>query len=124
MHPIDQHNARVTRRTLLGRAGLGLGAAALASLLNPDLFAAAAAPTSGSAPRAPHFAPKAKRIIYLFQSGGPSHLDLFDYKPKLDELFGQDLPPSVRMGQRLTGMTSGQANFPMIPSKFKFAQHG
>ena len=120
------HNfqAQMSRRALLGRTTLGLGAAALASLMNPSLFAGGGGSPSAGVFRAPHFPPKAKRVIYLFQSGGPSHLDLFDYKPKLDQLFGQDLPPSVRMGQRLTGMTSGQANFPMVPSKFKFAQHG
>src|SRR5919107_1033670 len=119
------HN--ISRRQLLKRTSLGLGTLALTSLLDPGVLAAAtgAVPsTSTGTFKAPHFAPKARRVIYLFQSGGPSHLDLFDHKPKLDELFGQDLPPSVRMGQRLTGMTSGQSNFPMIPSKFKFARHG
>ena len=122
----------VSRRRLLTRGSLGLGAVALSSLIDPQLFAAASAREGapGGAPagtgsfKAPHFAPKAKRVIYLFQSGGPSHLDLFDFKPKLDGMFGQDLPPSVRMGQRLTGMTSAQTNFPMIPSKFAFARHG
>ncbi len=117
---------RLSRRQLLTRSSLGLGAVALTSLINPKLFAAAttASATATGTFKAPHFAPKARRIIYLFQSGGPSHLDLFDYKPKLDALFGKDLPPSVRMGQRLTGMTSGQTAFPMIPSKFGFKQHG
>ena len=72
----------------------------------------------------PHFAPKAKRIIYLFQSGGPSQHDLFDYKPKLNEMMGIDLPDSVRMGQRLTGMTSGQTNFPLVGSSTNFKQYG
>jgi hypothetical protein len=114
---------RISRRQLLTRTSLGLGAVALSSLIDPSMLAAATSTSSGAL-RAPHFAPKARRIIYLFQSGGPSHLDLFDYKPKLDALFGKDLPPSVRMGQRLTGMTSGQTAFPMIPSKFGFARYG
>src|SRR5207237_3729660 len=73
---------------------------------------------------APHFAPKAKRVIYLFMSGGPSQLDLFDYKPLLSKMNGQDLPESVRMGQRLTGMSANQATLPMAGSIFKFDQHG
>ena len=72
----------------------------------------------------PHFAPKAKRVIYLFQSGAPSHLDLFDYKPMLNKMNGQELPDSVRQGQRLTGMTAGQASFPCAGSIFDFKQHG
>jgi hypothetical protein len=122
-HELTDRARRLSRRQLLGRTSLGLGAVALTSLLNPKLFAGAS-PDPTATFKAPHFAPKAKRVIYLFQSGGPSHLDLFDYKPKLADLFGQDLPPSVRMGQRLTGMTSGQATFPMVPSKFAFRQHG
>src|SRR4051812_43046516 len=112
-----------TRRQFFGRSATGIGAAALASLLGDDLRAADDLKTSGALPKL-HFAPKAKRVIYLFMSGGPSHLDLFDYKPKLKEHFGQDLPASVRMGQRITGMTSGQKTLPVAPSLFKFAQHG
>jgi hypothetical protein len=108
------------RRAFLNRCGLGLGAAALSNLLADD---AAAAPLQGVL-QAPHHAPKAKRIIYLFMSGGPSQLDLFDYKPTLNERNGQDLPPSVRMGQRLTGMSAHQATLPMAGSIFKFARHG
>src|SRR4051794_3749628 len=103
---------RISRRQLLTRTSLGLGAVALSSLLNRSLFAAATsttAPASKGILKTLHFAPKAKRVIYLFQSGGPSHLDLFDYKPKLADMYGKDLPASVRMGQRLTGFTSGQA---------------
>jgi hypothetical protein len=77
-----------------------------------------------AAERSPHFASKAKRVIYLFQSGGPSHLELMDYKPKLKELHGTELPDSIRQGQRLTGMTSGQKSFPCVAPKFKFEQHG
>ncbi len=108
----------LTRRQFLGRASTGIGAAALASLLNPNLSAA-----QGVA-GIPHFAPKAKRVIWLTQAGAPSQLDLFDYKPGLRELFDKDLPASVRNGQRVTGMTSGQARFPIAPSVFNFKQHG
>jgi hypothetical protein len=95
---------------------LGAGTAALASLLNQTALAQQAG--------LPHFKPKAKRIIYLFQSGAPSQLDLFDPKPQLEKYRGQNLPESVRMGQRLTGMTAFQSSWPTAPSLFKFAQHG
>jgi len=127
MDEFVEHARRISRRQLLTRTSLGIGAVALSSLINPKLFAAAltGATTNPAGPfKAPHFAPTAKRVIYLFQSGGPSHLELFDYKPKLEALYGQDLPPSVRMGQRLTGFTSGQAKLPVIPSKFPFKQAG
>src|SRR5580698_877512 len=75
-------------------------------------------------PGLPHFAPKAKRVIYLFQSGGPSQIELFDYKPRLTEFQGSDLPESVRKGQRLTGMSASQSSFPIVPSKFQFARRG
>ncbi len=119
----------LTRRHFFGRGTLGLGTAALASLLNPRLFAEALAPSAlhpssqGLLP-ALHFAPKAKRVIFLFMSGGPSHIDLYDYKPKLREHHGQELPDSVRMGQRITGMTSGQSSFPCVAPMFEFRQHG
>lgn len=112
----------VPRRTFLTRSALGLGGIALAELLRaadrkkPNPFA-------GSLGK-PHHAPKAKRVIYLFMSGGPSQLDLFDHKPKLNELNGQDLPDSVRKGQRVTGMTGHQATLPLAGSIFKFAKHG
>src|SRR5437660_840201 len=112
-----------TRRQFFGRSATGIGAAALASLLADDARAADDLKTSGALPKL-HFAPKAKRVIYLFMSGGPSHIDLFDYKPKLKSYFGQDLPASVRMGQRITGMTSGQKSFPCVAPMVKFAQHG
>jgi hypothetical protein len=117
----------VTRRHFFGRTATGIGTAALASLLNPQLFAATANHADGQDRGilgAPHFAPKAKRIIYLFMSGAPSQLDLFDYKPKMDEMFDVELPDSIRRGQRITTMTSGQARFPVAPSMFKFNQHG
>src|SRR5437660_9063680 len=109
----------LTRRHFFGRAATGIGAAALAHLLGCDLKAA-----HGGLPGLPHFAPKAKRVIYLFQSGGPSQMELFDFKPRLTEFQGQDLPESVRMGQRLTGMSATQSSFPVVPSKFGFTQHG
>src|SRR6476660_5052118 len=111
----------LTRRQLFGRTAPGVGTVALASLLNERLLAAG---TSPAAHQALHFAPKAKRVIYLFMSGGPSHIDLFDHKPKLQELNGTELPGSVRMGQRITGMTSGQKSFPCAAPIFKFKQHG
>src|SRR5689334_8667256 len=105
---------QLTRRRFFTSAGSCLGLAALSSLLERDGFAA----PLGNAPvinsLAPHFAPKAKRVIYLFQSGGPSHLELLDYKPRLRELHGTELPDSIRQGQRLTGMTSGQTSFPVV----------
>src|SRR4051812_2376285 len=94
--------------------------AALAALLDDDRSRAAEGPVGGL----PHFPPKAKRVIYLFQSGAPSQMDLFDYKPRLDDLRGTELPDSIRQGQRLTGMTSRQASFPVAPSRFRFARRG
>jgi hypothetical protein len=121
-----QHvNFQMNRRDFFGRFALGLGGMALFGLLNRDTFAAAPVvnPFKGILDK-PHFAPKAKRIIYLFMSGGPSQHDLFDYKPLLNKLNGQDLPESVRGGQRLTGMSGNQATLPLAGSIFKFAQHG
>ena len=114
----------VNRRQFLARAGMGLGAMALGSLLGRDACAAPTPAAMNALPGFPQFAPKAKRIIYLFQSGAPSQLDLFDYKPLLADKRGIDIPDSIRMGQRLTGMTSGQKNFPVAPSIFKFDQYG
>ncbi len=113
--------AALTRRTFLQQAAGGIGLAALGSLLNQN---AIAAPVPLGLPGFPNFAPKAKRIIYLFQSGAPSQMDLFDPKPQLAEKRREDLPQSIRKGQRLTTMTSGQKTFPVAPSIFKFAQHG
>ena len=114
----------MNRRHFLGRSRLALGTLALGSLIGKKAQAAAGPLLQHNLSQAPHFAPKAKRVIYLFQSGAPSQFETFDYKPKLNELRGQDLPASVRMGQRLTTMTSGQASFPMAPSIFSFSQHG
>jgi hypothetical protein len=109
----------ITRREFFGHNVTGL--AALASLLGlPNEANSATQALAGL----PHFKPTAKRVIYLFQSGGPSQMELFDYKPELVRLQGTDLPASVRMGQRLTTMSSAQAKFPVVPSKYKFAQHG
>jgi hypothetical protein len=126
MNPLLEKQLLVTRRHFFGRSATGIGVAALASLLNERLLAAEVDPTlrtHGTLP-ALHFAPKAKRVIYLFMSGGPSHIDLFDHKPKLKNHNGQELPASIRMGQRITGMTSGQKSFPCAAPIFKFAQHG
>jgi len=120
MNPIREAELIETRRHFFGRAATGLGAAALTSLMNPSAFAA---PTTGAL-EAPHFAPKAKRVIYLFMSGAPSQLDMWDYKPKMQEWYDKDLPDSIRNGQRITTMTSGQKRFPIAPSTFQFKQHG
>ena len=106
----------LTRRYFFGKASAGLGIAALSSLLQAD--------DAGGMPGLPHFPPTAKRVIYLFQSGAPSQMELFDYKPRLKDLTGTELPDSVRSGQRLTGMTSGQTSFPVAASLFRFEQHG
>ncbi len=125
MDPIRDRIELMTRRHFFGRSGLSIGAAALASLLPPSARPARAdASAHGGLPGLPHFPPKAKRAIYLHMNGGPSQMDLFDYKPTMGDWFDKDLPESVRMGQRLTTMTSGQKRFPIAPSKFKFAQHG
>src|SRR5881296_2816623 len=105
----------MTRRHFFGRAAAGIGTAALSSLMSRDLQAETGAP---------HFKPKARRVIWLFQSGGPSQMELFDYKPRLQEFRGTDLPDSIRKGQRLTGMTATQDRFPVVPSLFKFGQYG
>src|SRR5712675_1202356 len=108
----------LTRRHFFSRSSKGIGIAALMSLLSEDATGA------GGLPGLPHFPPKAKRVIYLFQHGAPSQLDLFDYKPALAKLRGTELPDSVRKGQRLTGMTSYQTTFPTAPSIFRFDRCG
>src|SRR5947208_513844 len=126
MDPLHDHMLSMTRRHFFRRGALGLGAAALASLSGRPASGYPPAPPQkvGGLPELPHFAPKAKRAIYLFMSEGPSQMDMWDYKPQMAELFDQDLPKSIVNGQRLTTMTSGQARFPIAPSKYKFAQHG
>ncbi len=127
----------LTRRQLFGLASKGIGVTALASLLRQDLFAQGGVghavstaarettgPTKPTGAKPSHFAAKTKRVIYLHQSGAPSQIDLFDYKPALQKYHGTELPDSVRMGQRITGMTSGQSSFPVVNSIFKFKQHG
>src|SRR6185312_14167654 len=109
---ILEHRLNINRRKFLSKLSLGIGSIALGSLLIPDLFSGGDSDSDFIA-GLPHFAPKAKRVIYLFQDGAPSQLETFDYKPKLREMMGQELPASVRMGQRLTGMTANQSKFPL-----------
>jgi hypothetical protein len=123
MNPINEHALSLTRRHFFKQGALGLGTAALASLM-PDRLLADEPRPSGGLPGLPHFPPKARRAIYLFMNGGPAQMDLFDYKPQMNPWFDRDLPESIRRGQRLTTMTSGQARFPIAPSKFRFARHG
>jgi len=118
MNPLLESKRLETRRQFFGKSATGLGAAALSSLLSRDLEAAA------DGGLFPNFAPKAKRVIYLFQSGAPSQLDLFDYKPGLLKRYNEELPDSIRQGQRLTGMTVGQKRFPVAPTRFGFQQYG
>jgi hypothetical protein len=123
MIPHPEHDAVLpeTRRQFFGRGARGLGVAALATMLGE---AATEKPDSGGVPGLPHFPPKIKRAIYLHMVGAPPQMDLFDYKPGMKEWYDKDLPDSIRQGQRLTTMTSGQSRFPIAPSVFKFAQHG
>src|SRR5579885_2216931 len=126
MHPLLERAQHLTRRQFFGSTGLRLGGAALALLSGRPAPAAVAEPTRMHPPLPgfPHFAPKAKAVIYLHMNGGPSQLDTFDYKPQLKEFFDKDLPDSVRRGQRITTMTSGQARLPVAPSMFRFDRHG
>jgi hypothetical protein len=125
MDPRLEQRLRLTRRQFLGGAGIGLGAFALGELLNQGVFAQTAEnAATGALPGLPHFPPKAKRVIYLFQGGGPSQLDLWDYKPVLEKLRATELPDSIRNGQRLTAMSANQTSFPVAPTAFKFQQHG
>ncbi len=129
-HPMDAIARTMaeaeTRRSFFARGAQGIGAITLASLLGKDARAAGPAPATsiGTLPGLPHFAPKAKRCIYLHLVGAPPQMETFDYKPKMAEMFDKDLPESIRQGQRLTTMTSGQSRFPIAPSIFKFAQYG
>jgi hypothetical protein len=129
---VEEHRLLLTRRHFFNRLATGIGTAALASVLDPTLLASPPAGSIAGKPsgstagvlRSPHVGPRARRIIYLFMADAPSQMDLFDYKPKMDEWYDKDLPDSVRNGQRITTMTSGQARFPIAPSLFKFARHG
>ena len=123
LQDLQRVTEQMTRRQLLGRAGIGLGGVALASLMNPGLLAEQRDTVPGHLATT-HFPAKAKRVIYLVMSGGPSHIDLLDYKPQLKQHHGAELPASIRMGQRVTGMTSGQSSFPCVSSLFDFKQHG
>ncbi|MFT5413381.1 MAG: hypothetical protein ACI9NC_006135 [Verrucomicrobiales bacterium] len=118
MNPFQENDLMLTRRQLFGRSALGLGTAALSQLLGKEMLAA-----DGTMRTALHHPAKAKRVIYLFMSGGPSHHDMWDYKPKMREMAGQDLPKDIRDGQRITGMTAGQKTLPICPSKYKFTKH-
>src|SRR5436305_2407603 len=115
MNPLNNFVQNMTRRHFFAAGSHLLGGAALASLLNESQGA--------EAPRTHHM-PKARHVIYLHMVGGPPQMDLYDYKPVMDGWYDRDLPDSVRMGQRLTTMTSGQTRFPIAPSKFRFARHG
>lgn len=126
---MEQAAIRMTRRHLLGRTVGCLGAAAFAEICNSQTLVKSVQSTSdsrrfGGLQELPHFPPTAKRVIYLFQSGGPSHMDLFDYHPRLRKLHGAELPDSVRGDQRITGMTSSQSSFPVVAPMFSFARHG
>ena len=121
MNPATEFLTGQTRRAFLGKSTMGLGSVALGTLLNARGQATAGQELHSGLP---HFAPKAKRIIYLFQSGGPSQMDLFDYKPNLAAKFGEEVPESIYPAERKTTMTSGQKSFPLAPSTFKFARHG
>jgi len=123
MTPLTTHLHQQSRRQFFATSGLGLGSVALSSLLQNDALGKSSRTFPGL-PGLPHFAPKAKRVIYLFMSGAPAQLDMYDYKPGLEKIFDTDLPDSIRKGQRLTTMTSGQKRFPIAPSKYKFAQYG
>jgi hypothetical protein len=122
--PVEQYVRSETRRQFFGRGKNALGLAALAGLLGRDGPASALGADLAHGAMPTHFAPKAKHVIYLHMVGGPSQMDLYDPKPQMAEWFDKDLPDSVRMGQRLTTMTSGQKRFPIAPSKYKFARHG
>ncbi|MDA0194916.1 MAG: DUF1501 domain-containing protein [Bacteroidetes bacterium] len=124
MSDCNKYQPIPSRRDFLARSALGLGSLGLASLMNPAGLFAETASSRGGLSSLPHFAPKAKRVIYLLQSGAPSQIDLFDPKPLLNKMNGEELPESVRNGQRLTGMTAGQTSFPLAGSQFAFQQHG
>ncbi|MBB6460053.1 DUF1501 domain-containing protein [Flammeovirga kamogawensis] len=125
---LQKEEVKMDRRHFLTKASLGLGAAALGSLLGAESIFGKSKSSGGilgdGTPQLPHFMPKAKRVVYLFQSGGPSQFETFDYKPKLTDMFGQDLPTSVRGEQRLTAMSASQSSLPIAPSIYKFDQYG
>src|SRR6266513_712250 len=128
MNPLTDNRRHITRRALLGRTATGVGMAALAHLLGEDalgvLTTAPMASAVGGLAGLPHFPAKAKRVVYLFQNGAPSHVDLFDYKPKLKEWHGKEIPAEIQEGKRLSTMTSGQKAKPVLSEITNFAQHG
>lgn len=121
---IFEYRLNINRRRFLSQLSMGVGSVALGSLLMPDLLKGTGSTDADMVPGLRDFAPKAKRVIYLFQNGAPSQIETFDYKPKLKEMFGQELPESVRGGQRLTGMTANQSSFPLVGSFTDFKQYG
>lgn len=131
---LDQLQKQLDRRRFLTRTAMGLGSIALGSLMGNTLLGKSISKIATEdaslsleqeiLQAIPHLVPKAKRVVYLFMSGGPSQFETFDYKPKLLDMFGQPLPDSVRQGQRLTGMSAGQAILPVVPSIYKFNQYG
>ncbi|MFN9758611.1 MAG: DUF1501 domain-containing protein [Planctomycetota bacterium] len=126
MHAPDDPLLPLTRRRFFGRSAASLSAAFAATActaVQREAEASSRGTAAAAPPAGPHFQPRAKRVIYLHMEGGPSHLDLFDHKPRLHEQYDKDLPESVRNGQRLTGMTSGQTRFPVAPSVFRFTHH-
>ncbi|HTL29641.1 MAG TPA: DUF1501 domain-containing protein, partial [Tepidisphaeraceae bacterium] len=131
MNPYTDNRRHITRRALFGRTAAGIGAAALSQLFAKDLFAAQSAPTTAPLAQAiggvkgfPNFAPKAKRVIYMFQNGAPSHVDLFDYKPNLKKWHGKEIPPEITNGARLSTMTAGQKAKPVLSEITKFQKYG
>jgi len=122
MNPYQQYQS-YNRRQMLSLGARGLGALGVTSLLTPELLKAATNKDGGTL-KTLHYTPTAKRVIYLFFSGGPSHIDLYDYHPKMKEIHGSELPDSIRNGQRITGMTSGQKSFPCAAPMFEFKKHG
>lgn len=126
-NPLEEYRQQLTRRQLFGHSGKALGAAALTTLMGSDLLGATghdSLTATGGLPGVPHFPAKVKRVIYLFMSGGPSHIDLFDYHPEMRKFHGEELPESIRNGQRLTTMTSGQKSFPCVAPMFDFKKYG
>src|SRR5437762_4834579 len=130
MNPLTDNRRHITRRALLGRTATGVGMAALAYLFGAEGIASASPSTQpslasiGGLAGFPNFAPKAKRVVYMFQNGAPSHVDLFDYKPKLKEWHGKEIPPEIQRGQRLSTMTSAQKARPVLSEITNFTQHG
>ena len=125
MHPLQQHQLQMARRTFLGRASLGLGSTALATLLNPDLLRGetkTARPNAPGVANFPNFMPKAKRVIFLCMAGGPSHLETFDYKPKLNQLDGQAMPESFTRGQPIAQLQGQELN--VLGHQTQFRRHG